>query len=169
RTVETLDREMEQAFVETFRAVGRAFKETFAALFGGGNARLSLTEAPSWDQAGVEVFVRVPGKRTQNLLMLSGGEKALTATALIFAILQVRPSPFVVLDEADAALDEANIGRFREMIRRLSERTQFILITHNRGTVEAADVLYGVTLRADGASQVLSLRLEEAERMLAPK
>ena len=169
RTVEALDREMEQAFVETFRAVGRAFKETFVALFGGGNARLSLTEAPSWDQAGVEVFVRVPGKRTQNLLMLSGGEKALTATALIFAILQVRPSPFVVLDEADAALDEANIGRFREMIRRLSERTQFILITHNRGTVEAADVLYGVTLRADGTSQVLSLRLEEAERMLARK
>jgi chromosome segregation protein len=100
-------------------------------------------------------------------MMLSGGEKALTATALIFALLSVRPSPFVILDEADAALDEANIGRFREMIRRLSERTQFILITHNRGTVEVADVLYGVTMRPDGTSQVLSLRLEEAERMMA--
>jgi len=167
QTIAALDQQMQQAFMETFRAVGRAFKETFIELFGGGNARLALTEAESWDQAGVEIFVRVPGKRTQNLMMLSGGEKALTATALIFALLQVRPSPFVVLDEADAALDEANIGRFREMIRRLSGRTQFILITHNRGTVEAADVLYGVTLRPDGASQVLSLRLEEAERILA--
>ncbi|WP_322800141.1 chromosome segregation protein SMC [Thermoflexus sp.] len=167
QTVTALDQQMQQAFMETFRAVGRAFKETFVELFGGGNARLTLTEAESWDQAGVEIFVRVPGKRTQSLTMLSGGEKALTATALIFALLKVRPSPFVVLDEADAALDEANIGRFREMIRRLSGRTQFILITHNRGTVEAADVLYGVTLRPDGTSQVLSLRLEEAERMMA--
>lgn len=166
QTITALDQQMQQAFMETFRAVGRAFKETFIELFGGGNARLTLTEAESWDQAGVEIFVRVPGKRTQNLMMLSGGEKALTATALIFALLKVRPSPFVVLDEADAALDEANIGRFREMIRRLSERTQFILITHNRGTVEAADVLYGVTMRPDGSSQVLGLRLEEAERML---
>ncbi|MFN3928853.1 MAG: AAA family ATPase [Thermoflexus sp.] len=147
--------------------MGRAFKETFIELFGGGNARLVLTEAENWDQAKVEIFVRVPGKRTQNLMMLSGGEKALTALALIFALLKVRPSPFVLLDEADAALDEANIGRFREMIRRLSERTQFILITHNRGTVEAADVLYGVTLRSDGSSQVLGLKLEEAERIIA--
>ncbi|HXF68916.1 MAG TPA: chromosome segregation protein SMC [Thermoflexus sp.] len=167
QTVAALDQRMQQAFLETFRAVGRAFKETFVELFGGGNARLVLTEAESWDQAKVEIFVRVPGKRTQNLMMLSGGEKALTALALIFALLKVRPSPFVILDEADAALDEANIGRFREIIRRLSERTQFILITHNRGTVEAADVLYGVTLRSDGSSQVLSLRLEEAERMIA--
>ncbi len=166
QTIAALDQQMQQAFMETFRAVGRAFKEAFIELFGGGNARLALTEAESWDQAGVEIFVRVPGKRTQSLMMLSGGEKALTATALIFALLKVRPSPFVVLDEADAALDEANIGRFREMIRRLSERTQFILITHNRGTVEAADVLYGVTLRPDGSSQVLSLRLEEAEQIL---
>lgn len=167
QTIEALDQQMHQAFMETFRKVGRAFKETFSALFGGGNARLVLTEAERWDQAGVEIFVRVPGKRTQSLTMLSGGEKALTAIALIFALLQVRPSPFVILDEADAALDEANIGRFREMLRRLAERTQFILITHNRGTVEVADVLYGVTLRPDGSSQVLSLRLEEAERMIA--
>jgi chromosome segregation protein len=167
QTVEALDQQMQQAFMETFRAVGRAFRETFTALFGGGNARLALTPAERWDQAGVEIYVRVPGKRTQSLMMLSGGEKALTATALIFALLSVRPSPFVILDEADAALDEANIGRFREMIRRLSERTQFILITHNRGTVEVADVLYGVTMRLDGTSQVLSLRLEEAERMMA--
>lgn len=167
QTVAALDQQMQRAFMETFRMVGRAFKETFVELFGGGNARLALTEAERWDQAGVEIFVRVPGKRTQSLTMLSGGEKALTATALIFALLKVRPSPFVVLDEADAALDEANIGRFRDLIRRLSETTQFILITHNRGTVEAADVLYGVTMRPDGASQVLSLRLEEAQRILA--
>ncbi|MCS6963198.1 MAG: chromosome segregation protein SMC [Thermoflexus sp.] len=166
QTIAALDQQMQQAFMATFRAVGRAFKETFIELFGGGNARLMLTEAESWDQAGVEIFVRVPGKRTQSLMMLSGGEKALTATALIFALLKVRPSPFVVLDEADAALDEANIGRFREMIRRLSERTQFILITHNRGTIEAADTIYGVTMRSDGVSQVLSLRLEEGERIL---
>ncbi|MBO9360771.1 MAG: chromosome segregation protein SMC [Thermoflexus sp.] len=166
QTVEALDRQMQQAFAETFRAVGRAFRETFPSLFGGGNARLALTEAERWDQAGVEIYVRVPGKRTQSLMMLSGGEKALTATALIFALLSVRPSPFVILDEADAMLDEANIGRFREMIRRLSERTQFILITHNRGTVDVANVLYGVTMRPDGTSQVLSLRLEEAEQMM---
>lgn len=169
QTIAALDQQMQRAFMETFRAAGRAFRETFVELFGGGNARLTLTESESWDQAGVEIFVRVPGKRTQSLMMLSGGEKALTATALIFALLKVRPSPFVVLDEADAALDEANVGRFREMIRRLSGRTQFILITHNRGTVEAADVLYGVTLRPDGTSQVLSLRLEEAERIMQNK
>ncbi len=166
QTVAALDQQMQRAFMETFRMVGRAFKETFVELFGGGNARLALTEAERWDQAGVEIFVRVPGKRTQSLMMLSGGEKALTAIAMIFALLKVRPSPFVVLDEADAALDEANIGRFLDLIRRLSETTQFILITHNRRTVEAADVLYGVTMRPDGASQVLSLRLEEAQRIL---
>ena len=115
----------------------------------------------------MEIVARPPGKKAQPLAMLSGGERALTAVALLFAMLEVRPVPFCVLDEVDAALDEANVGRFADALRGLSERTLFIVITHNRGTIEAADALYGVTAGTDSVSRVISLRLEEATEIAA--
>lgn len=158
-----LDRMMEEAFRETFNAIAAAFEQTFTRLFNGGTARLELTDPDDLMTTGVEIVARPPGKRLQSLALLSGGERALTAAALIFAILQVRPTPFCVLDEVDAMLDEANVVRFRSMLEELSSRTQFIVITHNRGTVEAADTVYGVSMGSDGVSQVVSLRLEGRE------
>jgi chromosome segregation protein len=113
---------------------------------------------------GVDIVARPPGKRLQSLALLSGGERALSAAALIFAILRVRPTPVCVLDEVDAMLDETNVGRFRDMVRDLSDETQFILITHNRYTVEAADTVYGISMGSDGVSQVVSLRMTEMAR-----
>ena len=124
--------------------------------------RRALTDPGDLSSTGVEIVARPPGKKPQALAMLSGGERALTAVALLFAMLEVRPVPFCVLDEVDAALDEANVGRFAESLRELAEQTQFIVITHNRGTIEAADALYGVTAADDSVSRVISLRLDEA-------
>lgn len=110
-----------------------------------------------------------PGKKLQNLSLLSGGERALTAAALLFAILRVNPSPFCVLDEVDAALDESNVVRFRERLKRLTDRTQMVVITHNRGTIEGADTLYGITMGPDGVSRILSMRLDEQARPMLAK
>jgi chromosome segregation protein len=150
-------------FRTTFAALETAFDVRFRQLFGGGFARLSLTDPDDLAATGVEIVARPPGKKAQALAMLSGGERALTAVALLFAMLEVRPVPFCVLDEVDAALDEANVGRFSEALRSLADRTQFIVITHNRGTIEAADALYGVTVGDDSVSRVISLRLDEAQ------
>jgi chromosome segregation protein len=166
-----LDSAMQMRFEATFRAVAAEFERSFTRLFGGGQAQLLLTRPDSGngngeshesvEGMGVEILARPPGKRQQTLSLLSGGERTLTASALLFAILKVNPSPFCVLDEVDAALDEANVGRFREALADLSEQTQFLLVTHNRGTIEAADTIYGVSMGEDGASRVLSLRIEE--------
>ena len=150
-------------FRETFAALEVGFDRRFRQLFGGGFAKLSLTDPGDLSTTGIEITARPPGKKAQALSMLSGGERALTAVALLFAMLEVRPAPFCVLDEVDAALDEANVGRFTEALRELSEHTQFIVITHNRGTIEAADALYGVTAGDDSVSRVISLRLDEAQ------
>ena len=158
-----LDEMMERAFRETFTAIAAEFEETFTRLFNGGSARLELTNPDDLSNTGVDIVARPLGKRTQSLALLSGGERALTAAALIFAILRVRPTPFCVLDEVDAMLDESNVVRFRDMLQDLSQQTQFVVITHNRGTVEAADTVYGVSMGADGVSQVVSLRLEGEE------
>jgi len=155
-----LDQLMEQSFSETFHAIAEEFKSTFTTLFGGGSARLVMTEPENVTQTGVDIIARPPSKKQQGLALLSGGERSLTAAALLFAILKVKPPPFCILDETDAALDEANVGRFREMIDQLSEQTQFVLITHNRGTIEAADTIYGVTMERDSSSRVYSLKLE---------
>jgi chromosome segregation protein len=157
-----LDALIARQFRATFAALETAFDRSFQQLFGGGYARLSLTDPADLAQTGVEIVARPPGKKAQALAMLSGGERALTAVALLFAMLEVRPVPFCVLDEVDAALDEANVGRFVEALRGLAETTQFIVITHNRGTIEAADALYGVTVGEDAVSRVVSLRIEEA-------
>ena len=124
-----------------------------------------MTDPADLGTTGIEIVARPPGKKAQALAMLSGGERALTAVALLFAMLEVRPVPFCVLDEVDAALDEANIGRFADALRSLADRTQFIVITHNRGTIEAADALYGVTVGDDSVSRVISLRLDEAQAL----
>ncbi len=157
-----LDALIARQFRATFAALETAFDRQFQQLFGGGFARLSLTDPSDLAQTGVEIVARPPGKKAQALAMLSGGERALTAVALLFAMLEVRPVPFCVLDEVDAALDEANVGRFVDALRALAARTQFIVITHNRGTIEAADALFGVTVGEDAVSRVVSLRIEEA-------
>ena len=146
-------------FRQTFAALEDAFARRFHELFGGGEAQLSLTAPDDLSTTGIDIHARPPGKKRQPLQMLSGGERALTAVSLLLAMLEVRPVPFCVLDEVDAALDEANIGRFSRALRGLAEQTQFIVITHNRGTIEAADALYGVTIGDDAVSRVVSLRL----------
>jgi chromosome segregation protein len=159
-----LDEMMQERFVTTFDAIGHEFERSFKQLFGGGSAKLSLVrDAEGSALGGVEIVAQPPGKRLMNLQLLSGGERSLTAAALLFAILKVNPSPFCMLDEVDAALDEANVVRFREALLELAERTQFVIITHNRGTVEAANTLYGITMGDDGGSRMLSLRLEEVD------
>ncbi|HUQ44133.1 MAG TPA: chromosome segregation protein SMC [Candidatus Limnocylindria bacterium] len=163
--ISELDKLVSDQFRRTFEALERAFDARFQQLFGGGYARLLLTDPTDLAATGIEITARPPGKKAQALSMLSGGERALTAVALLFAMLEVRPVPFCVLDEVDAALDEANIGRFTDALRDLSHQTQCIVITHNRGTIEAADALYGVTVGDDSVSRVISLRLDEATAM----
>ncbi len=164
-----LDTMIADQFRTTFEALESAFERRFEQLFGGGYARLSLTDPTDLGSTGVEIVARPPGKKAQALAMLSGGERALTAVALLFAMLEVRPVPFCVLDEVDAALDEANIDRFADALRSLAHQTQFIVITHNRGTIEAADALYGVTVGDDSVSRVISLRLDEAQALAAER
>jgi chromosome segregation protein len=157
-----LDGLIANQFRTTFASLERAFDARFQQLFGGGFAHLVLTEPGDLAATGIEITARPPGKKPQALAMLSGGERALTAVALLFAMLEVRPVPFCVLDEVDAALDEANVGRFTDALRDIARTTQVIVITHNRGTIETADALYGVTVGDDSVSRVISLRLEEA-------
>jgi len=163
--ISELDTMIADRFRTTFAALESAFASRFEQLFGGGFAKLSLTDPTDLGSTGIEIVARPPGKKAQALAMLSGGERALTAVALLFAMLEVRPVPFCVLDEVDAALDEANIGRFADALRSLAHGTQFVVITHNRGTIEAADALYGVTVGDDSVSRVISLRLEEAQAL----
>lgn len=160
-----LDEMISVQFRSTFTALESAFDRRFQQLFGGGFARLSLTDPADLAATGIDIVARPPGKKAQALAMLSGGERALTAVALLFAMLEVRPVPFCVLDEVDAALDEANVGRFTAALRELAEMTQFVVITHNRGTIEIADALYGVTVGDDSVSRVISLRLDEATEL----
>lgn len=152
---------LQTRFEETFEKVSIAFTESFTVLFGGGSARLVLTADDEGAPGGVDIVAQPPGKRLQGLALLSGGERSLTGVALLFAILRVNPSPFVLLDEVDASLDEENVVRFRDELRKLATETQAIVITHNRGTVEIADTLYGITMGGDGVSQTLSLRLDD--------
>ncbi len=161
QVVGELDALMKEAFQRTFEAVAVEFREIFRRLFGGGSARLILTDAEDLDKTGIDIEARLPGRRAQGLSLLSGGERSLTAVALVFALLKTSPTPFCILDEVDAMLDEANVTRLRDLLAELSETTQFVVITHNRNTVQAADVIYGITMGPDSVSQVLSLRLDE--------
>ncbi len=157
--IQRINRSSRRRFRETFDAVNERFKTNFPRLFRGGRAGLSLTESEDVLEAGIEIMAQPPGKRLQNVNLLSGGEKTLTALALLIAVFQVHHSPFFLLDEVDAALDDANVGRFNEIVREMSKDSQFLLITHNKRTIEVADILYGVTMEEKGVSKLVSVEL----------
>ena len=158
-TIERINRTTKQRFLDTFEQVNENFKEVFARLFRGGKAELSLIDESNPLESGIEISANPMGKRMQNLTLLSGGEKAMTAIALMFSVFKVRPSPFCLLDEVDAPLDEANVVRFQEMLKEMGGNTQFILITHNQKTMSFADVLYGITMEERGVSKAVSVNL----------
>lgn len=159
--ISELNEEIRTRFTTTFERVNASFGEYFQAFFGGGTASLILTHPEDLANAGIEIEAQPPGKRIKSLSLLSGGERSLTAVALLFALLSANPAPFCVLDEVDAALDEANVGRFTSALKQLAEKTQFLVVTHNRRTIEVADAIYGVSMGRDGVSKVLSLRLSD--------
>ena len=158
QAIRKIDKASRERFQEAFQVINQHFGETFKQLFGGGTAGLSLLDEEDLLESGIDIMAQPPGKRLQNVLLLSGGEKALTAIALLFAIFQYKPSPFCILDEVDAPLDDANIGRFVKMLDGLKEQTQFVLITHTRKTMSIADQLYGVTMEEPGVSKLVSVR-----------
>lgn len=166
RLINDLTKQMKEVFVESFNRINKNFTYTFKELFGGGTASLSLSDPENILTSGIDILVHPPGKIVVHLDALSGGEKALVAIALYFAIMKVRPAPFCVMDEIEAALDDVNVYRFASYLRRLTDNTQFILITHRRGTMEEADVLYGVTMQDEGISKLLELRSTEVAEKL---
>lgn len=162
-TMSEMDEEVKHRFSEVFEAIREQFQQVFPNMFGGGRAELILTKPTDLLNTGIEIEAQPPGKKLQSLSLLSGGERALTAIALLFAIIRVRPVPFCILDEVEAALDEANVVRFGRYLQSSTHHTQFIVVTHRKGTMEAADVLYGVTMEESGVSKVVSVRLEEVK------
>lgn len=160
---------MRELFSASFEQINQHFARIFVELFGGGKAQLKLTEGEDVLESGIEIYVQPPGKIIKNLASLSGGEQAFVAIAIYFAILKVRPAPFCLLDEIEAALDDVNVNKFAEYLQRLNQQTQFIAITHRRGTMEHADVLYGVTMQEEGVSKILTLEVSEIENKLGMK
>ena len=170
QAIAELDQVTKEKFEHAFNAINKNFSEAFHTIFGGGMAEMRLTEPDSSGDAGIDVVASPPGKRMQNVLLLSGGEKAMTALALLIAIFRYQPSPFCILDEVDAPLDEANVGRFTRLVGDMSSQTQFIIVTHNRKTMETGSVLYGVTMQEPGVSKLVSVRWEGDEAPVpAPK
>ncbi|NEU25301.1 chromosome segregation protein SMC [Paenibacillus polymyxa] len=167
QVIREMDDEMSKRFKTTFDAIRREFGTVFSKLFGGGRADLVLLDPERLLETGIDIVAQPPGKKLQNLQLLSGGERALTAMALLFAILHVKPVPFCVLDEVEAALDEANVVRFAQYLREFSEQTQFIVVTHRKGTMEESDVLYGVTMEEGGVSKLVSVKLDNDEAEIA--
>src|ERR1700694_4145772 len=153
-----LEGHMRERFADVFETIQAAFQECFANLFGGGEARLVLTEPDDLLRTGIEIVARPPGKKLQGLLSMSGGERALTVVSLLFGLLKINPTPFCVLDEVDAALDEANVQRFANLLADFARRIQLIVVTHNRATMDKVDALYGVRMDAHGISQIVSVR-----------
>ncbi len=162
QTIGELDQVSRQKFEEAFAIINTHFANAFQTLFGGGTGQMRLSEPDSVGEAGIDIAAQPPGKRLQNVLLLSGGEKALTALALLIAVFRYQPSPFCILDEVDAPLDETNVGRFAQMVAEMSADAQFIVVTHNRRTMEMASVLYGVTMQEPGVSKLVSVNWEEA-------
>jgi len=172
RAIGKINRTSRKLFRETFEAIDHKFREVYPRLFRGGRASLALTATPGQDilEAGVEIMAQPPGKKNTTVDQLSGGEKALTAVALIFAIFLIKPSPFCILDEVDAPLDDANVDRYNEIIRSMTDRSQFIVITHNKRSMEMADRLYGVTMQEPGVSKLVQVnlgKLREGEQVAA--
>jgi len=164
--IRKIDKETRTRFQETFDQVNAGFSELFPRVFGGGTASLELTGDDLLD-TGVAIMARPPGKKNSTIHLLSGGEKAMTAIALVFSIFQLNPAPFCMLDEVDAPLDDANVGRYARMVKEMSEKVQFIFITHNKITMEAADQLMGVTMHEPGVSRLVTVDIEEAAHLAA--
>jgi len=159
-TIRRLNRSSRERFTEAFEAIRASYQEIFKLLFRGGRADLRLEEDEDVLEAGVEIMAQPPGKRLGNVQLLSGGEKALSAIALLFAVFRYQPSPFCLLDEVDAALDDANVGRFTRMLQEYAKQTQFIVVTHNKLSMEVANLMYGVTMEEPGVSKLVSLQLQ---------
>jgi chromosome segregation protein len=166
-TIKEIDQISRTRFDEAFARINENFALVFSRLFQGGQAFLRLTDAENQAESGLEIVASPPGKKLQNVLLLSGGEKALTALALLVGIFQFQPSPFCVLDEVDAPLDETNVGRLAELLHSLSKDTQFLLVTHSKRMMQAADMIYGVTMQEPGVSKVVSVRLGHHEQQRA--
>jgi len=161
KAINRINRTTRKMFIDTFELIKVAFKDYFKLLFGGGTAELFLIDQADVLESGIEIVVRPPGKKLQSISLLSGGEKALTATALLFALFKVRPTPFCVLDEIDAPLDEANIDRFSRMLQEFVKTTQFIIITHNKKTISVSNIMYGITMEKSGISKIVSVKFTE--------
>ena len=159
--IEELDTAMRKQFREQFARIQTEFDKAFKQLFGGGKGELELVEDEDILDAGIRIIAQPPGKKLQNMMQMSGGEKSLTAIALLFAIQNLKPSPFCLLDEIEAALDESNVDRYAGYLHKLTKNTQFIIITHRRGTMSAADRLYGITMQEKGVSALVSVNLIE--------
>jgi len=166
QAIREIDQVSREQLLEAFKAINANFAESFRALFGGGTGEMRLTDEAD-AESGIDIVAQPPGKRLQNVLLLSGGEKALAALALLIAIFRYTPSPFCILDEVDAPLDESNIDRFARMVQQMSRHTQFILITHNKRTMETSTVMYGVTMEEAGVSKLVSVRFDKIERPAA--
>ncbi|PYX95356.1 MAG: hypothetical protein DMG63_19075 [Acidobacteria bacterium] len=162
-TIREIDEFSKQKFDEAFAKINENFQVTFRKLFGGGHGFMKLTDEENSAESGIDIVASPPGKKLQNVLLLSGGEKALTALSLLVGIFQYQPSPFCILDEVDAPLDESNVGRFTELVKEMSDRTQFIVITHHKRTISSSPVLYGVTMQEPGVSKVVSVRFGEEQ------
>jgi len=160
-TIREIDATCTERFVATFQQVNAVFAETFSNLFGGGTARLDLVDEDDPLESGIDITAQPPGKKNQSVQLLSGGEKALTALSLLLALFRIKPSPFCILDEVDAPLDDANVERLGGLVQAMTEHTQFVLVTHNRRTMARADLLYGVTMEEAGVSKVVSVRMED--------
>ena len=163
-----MNRESRRLFDETFDGVNATFQEIFPRMFRGGRAELRLTNPEDMLETGIDIVAQPPGKKLSSIELMSGGEKALTAVSLIFAIFQIKPSPFCILDEVDAPLDEANVARYNETVRSMTDRSQFILITHIKRTMQMVDVLYGVTMPEAGVSKIVSVKMNETVRRSEP-
>ena len=159
-----MNRKSKQMFRDTFHEVNTRFQTMFPRMFGGGRGELKLTDPDDLLESGIDIIAQPPGKKLTSIELMSGGEKALTAVSLIFAIFSYKPSPFCILDEVDAPLDEANIVRYCDMIRSMSDRSQFILISHSKTTMSQADVLYGVTMETPGISKLVSVKMRDESR-----
>ena len=164
KVIDRINRICARRFKETFELVNDRFKKVFPVLFGGGEASLVLIESAENDDPGIDIISRPPGKKMQSVTLLSGGEKALTAVSLIFSIFLVKPSPFCLLDEVDAPLDDANVFRFNDLVREMAKRSQIIVVTHNKHTMRVNNKLYGVTMQEKGVSKMVSVSLDEAVR-----